>query len=373
MNLDIPLFLKEYWQQKPVVIRNAFEFPFWIEANELAGLACEEEVESRIIMQKGEQWHVESGPFAEDKFSQLPETDWTLLVQAVDHWLPDIQQMLESFSFLPRWRLDDVMVSYAPVGGTVSQHYDFFDVFLIQGEGSRKWQVGAVCGSHSELLPENSVRILKEFEPIHEFVLEPGDMLYIPAKHSHFGVSVKDSLTYSVGFRAPSIRDVVDGVATVALESLLEDERYRDSVDSLTANRGEIPESTIASLQQMMMQAVTDKDSIKQWIGHYVTERKYPDVELETDNQQWQKRLEQGEPLYKNPASRFAYIVDKVNETEAELFVDGDEYRASLDLAELLANNSVAQPLYLQPMLLVTINNMLIKTLLENGALSFSI
>ncbi len=336
-NFDKKDFLEHYWQKKPMVIRQAFEDAHWIEPDELAGLACEAEVESRMILQNAESWAVEHGPFAESRFSTLPKTHWTLLVQGVDQWVPEVADILKSFDFLPAWRLDDIMVSYAPVGGTVSQHYDFFDVFLIQGEGSRTWKIGDVCGSHSEFLPDTPVRILKDFETKMEVTLEPGDILYVPAKYSHYGVSVKDSLTYSVGFRAPSIRDVVDGVTTSALEHLLEDERFEDSLLSLRAERAEIPNDAITQVKAMLLKAVSDESLIRSWLGQYVTERKYPEHEVvKGELKNYLARLQEGELLIKHPSARFAYVVK--DKTNAFLFADGEECVASVALAKYISN-----------------------------------
>lgn len=331
--------MADCWQKAPCVIRQAFSDPYWIEPDELAGLACEDDAEARIISQNSGSWLVESGPFPESRFAGLPETDWTLLVQAVDHWSPEVRDILNHFAFLPRWRLDDIMVSYAPTGGTVSQHYDFFDVFLIQGEGRRKWQIGEVCGSDSELVEGTSVRILKHFKPLAEYVLEPGDVLYIPAKHSHYGVSLSNSLTYSVGFRAPSVRDIVDGIATEALSVLPEDERYTDSAVSLSANAGEIPDAAIEKVKHVLHQALADDSLIRRWLGGHVTERKYPDLELSIDlPDAWRQKLAAGVPLLKNPASRFAY-------SGQYLFVDGVEHIISRELARYLADSAVDEVL----------------------------
>ena len=332
-------FLENYWQKKPLVIRQGFDEPNWISPDELAGLACEEEVESRIVMQETGAWNVEHGPFPEDRFSTLPKTNWSLLVQGVDQWSPEVADILKSFDFLPAWRLDDIMVSYAPVGGTVSQHYDFFDVFLIQGEGSRTWKIGDVCGSHSECLPDTPLRILKDFESRMEVTLQPGDILYIPAKYAHYGVSVEDSLTYSVGFRAPSICDVVDGVG---VECLLEDDRFQDSAQSLQAQRGEIPKSAISHVKDMLLKVMDDEQLISSWLGQYVTDKKYPEFDLPTsaaDN--CLERLKAGESLMKHPSSRFAYIKQAElagNESEAFLFADGEKYPAKLALASYISN-----------------------------------
>lgn len=369
-NFDVQDFLTNYWQQKPMVIRKAYDEPFWLEPGDLAGLACEEDIEARIIMQSDGQWPVECGPFEEQRFTSLPEKNWTLLVQAVDQWIPEVRDILNDFEFLPSWRLDDLMVSYAPVGGTVSQHYDFFDVFLIQGEGSRKWQIGQVCGSHSELLPDTSVRILKNFDVKMEVVLEPGDILYIPAKHAHLGVSVEDSLTYSVGFRAPSIRDIVDGIATSALEGLLEDQRYQDSLESLQAPKGEIPKEAVAQLQKMITEALANESLVSSWLGEYVTERKYPDLELLGDeNCQWRESLNQGLGIEKNAASRFAYINA---EATCTLYVDGVSYACSEALAGELADQNEVNGKRIASLLSDKQDENVVSALFERGALILS-
>ena len=368
-------FLENYWQKKPLVIRQAFDEPTWISPDELAGLACEEEVESRIVLQEGESWQVEHGPFPETRFSSLPKTNWTLLVQGVDQWAPDVANILKSFDFLPAWRLDDIMVSYAPVGGTVSQHYDFFDVFLVQGEGSRTWQIGDVCGSHSDYLPDIPVRILKDFESKMEVTLEPGDILYIPAKYSHYGVSVEDSLTYSVGFRAPSICDVVDGVGAAALERLLEDDRFQDSAKSLQAERGKIPEAAISHVKDMLLKVMNDDELISSWLGQYVTDKKYPEFDLpSSEGENCLERLKAGESLMKHPSSRFAYIENAEihgDESEAYLFADGEKYPATLALASYISNQYELDSNELIALLANVQNQELVTVLIVAGNLIF--
>lgn len=335
-HFDTNTFLQDYWQKKPLVIRSAFSDPYFIEADDLAGLACEEGIESRIIQQHNQQWQVKHGPFDESLFSQLPEQDWTLLVQAVDHWMPEVADILTAFSFLPQWRLDDIMVSYAPTGGTVAPHYDFYDVFLIQGEGQRRWQVGQVCDSTSALIPDTPVKILTEFEPLLDVVLEPGDMLYVPAKHAHYGVSIQNSLTYSVGFRAPSVRDMMDGVASKALEYLTEDIRYQDCVNSLSASRGEIPPVAIEQVQQLLQTVLQDKALLSEWLAEFVTEPKYSDIVVyESEIESWAEVLNHASHLSKHPAARFAYI--DLGNQQAHLYVNGIAYPLSKQAAQLIA------------------------------------
>ena len=369
-NLDVSDFLANYWQKKPLVIRQAFSSAEWLTPDELAGLSCEDDVESRIILQQEGVWSVEHGPFSESRFATLPQSHWTLLVQGVDQWVPEVASILESFAFLPSWRLDDIMVSYAPTGGTVSQHYDFFDVFLIQGEGSRTWQVGEICGSDSEYLPNTPVRILKEFNAQLEVTMLPGDILYIPAKYSHYGVSVEDSLTYSVGFRAPSIRDVVDGVCTSALEHLQEDFRYQDSLDALSAQRGQIPEQAIEQIQAMLLSAINDKELLGSWLGQYVSERKYPEqIEAGLESEDVMQGIHNEEWVQKHPASRFAYRFGSAE--LSSLFVDGQEYKADTQVAEYLANSYELDSAELYKLVQESGSQHLLAELILQGALIF--
>ena len=195
-------FLSDYWQQKPLLIRGAWpNFQAPIDADELAGLALEDEVESRLII--GSDYAVEQGPFAEERFASLPAREWTLLVQAVDLWVPEVAEMLRRFSFLPRWRIDDIMVSYATDGGGVGPHFDDYDVFLLQGSGQRRWQIGDYCDANSALSEHSQLKILDAFDAQQDWLLNPGDMLYLPPRLAHCGVAVGECCTYSVGFRAP--------------------------------------------------------------------------------------------------------------------------------------------------------------------------
>ena len=177
-NFDTETFLRDYWQQKPLLIRNAFAD--WInplEPDELAGLACEPEVESRLIIGAQGSWAVEHGPLAEARFAVLGQEPSTLLVQAVDHHVPEVAALLAPFRFIPNWRIDDVMVSYATDGGGVGPHFDQYDVFLIQGHGQRRWRVGQLCDDTSALLPHDELRLLADFQATDEWLLEPGDSL----------------------------------------------------------------------------------------------------------------------------------------------------------------------------------------------------
>lgn len=208
--LSSEAFLRDYWQQKPLLVRQAWPgFSPPLDPETLAGLALEPEVESRLVRETASGWQLEHGPIAEQTFLKLPETHWTLLVQDVDKLLPELQQVLDAFRFVPDWRLDDLMVSYAAPGGSVGAHADQYDVFLLQASGRRRWQVdqrSKACRRERDDLP---LRLLEAFEPSDEWVLEPGDMLYLPPGVPHHGVAVDGCMTFSIGFRAPTDRDLL--------------------------------------------------------------------------------------------------------------------------------------------------------------------
>ncbi|WP_341938398.1 ribosomal protein uL16 3-hydroxylase [Marinimicrobium sp. C2-29] len=334
-NLPIKDFLRDYWQQKPLLIRNAFpDFESPLDGDELAGLALEEAVESRLVLEKGSSpWELRTGPFDEETFAQLPESHWTLLVQAVDQWVPEVQELLQCFRFLPDWRLDDIMVSYAADQGSVGPHFDYYDVFLLQGSGKRRWRLGQECDSQSPRIEGTPLNILQDFDATEDWVLEPGDMLYIPPGWAHWGTAEGDDcITYSIGFRAPSQAEVVTDVAQEIASQLTNDQRYRDPDPAPASNPGAIPPAAIERLREMVLEHLTE-ENLAQWFGHYMTEPKYPDLEPETPEETIDWR-EPGGTLYRHPASRFAYYHREGK--PSLLFVDGEHFECAPALAERL-------------------------------------
>lgn len=300
--LSAEQFLAEYWQKKPLLIRNALpDFQSPLSPDELAGLALEEDIESRIVIEDGTSpWEMCCGPFEENTFSTLPKEKWTLLVQAVDLWVPEVKQLLTHFNFLPSWRLDDIMVSYAPEGGSVGPHFDYYDVFLIQGHGQRRWQIGGtgerLCNESSPCLPDASLRILKEFEVEQEWLLEPGDMLYLPPQVAHHGVAVGDCMTYSVGFRAPTAAEMLGDLATELL-SHPQSPHYKDpKLTPEMANAGITP-AFIGELRQLLSSVLDDDALLGDWFARYMTAPKYPDLVDETEEERYVKL---GDTHYKN-------------------------------------------------------------------------
>ncbi len=289
-------FLEHYWQQKPLFLPGAVDpIASPITADELAGLALEEEVESRIVVRDHDQYAVEHGPIPEARFATLAEADWTLLVQAVDLWVPEVEAMKAWLAFLPTWRMDDVMVSYATTGGGVGPHYDLYDVFLLQVEGTREWRIGQRCDSQSELMRDSDLRVLQHFEESDRFQTGPGDVLYIPPQLAHWGIASSESLTYSFGFRAPTRAEML---ADLSVELLLrdDDQHLKDPVFSQQTGDTVDP-AFIDQVQQMVRALAEDRDLLEDWFLRFMTEPKYPEL-LEQTQEERTARSSRG--VYRN-------------------------------------------------------------------------
>jgi 50S ribosomal protein L16 3-hydroxylase len=309
-------------------------------------LACEEYVEARLIAQTSDRaegnWEVEHGPLPESRFGQLDKQPWSLLVQAVDHHVPKVASLITPFRFIPNWRIDDVMVSYASDGGGVGPHFDHYDVFLIQGLGKRRWQVGAACDATTELLEHDDLRLLASFEARNEWILEPGDILYVPPRVAHNGVAVGDDcMTYSIGFRAPSHRELITHYCDDVLDGLQDESRYADPQLEAQDNPGEISAGAIARLHSMIAEKMLDRDSFARWFGQYSSTRKNPDIDWRPEEpigiEALRTYLASDVPLCRNPASRFSFVWQGVN--SMLLFVDGQCFECAEDtvtLAELV-------------------------------------
>lgn len=343
-DISVKTFLEDYWQKKPLLIRQAFpDFKSPLTPDELAGLALEEEVESRIVLEEGKSgpWELRSGPFEEAVFSELPESHWTLLIQAADHWIPEVQRLLDYFRFIPNWRLDDIMISYAADQGSVGPHFDYYDVFLLQGYGKRHWHVGQSCTADSPRLKGTALNILKEFFPENDWILEPGDMLYIPPQVAHHGIGIGDCMTYSIGFRAPSHTDILTEFSQDLASHLNNDLRYSDANLSEQSNPGEIGAAAIQQLKSILDSYTQDESKLKDWFGRYMTAPKYPDLEdadIERyDDTSWLLELENGASLFHHPTARFAFTESSFCGTDdVLLFVDGVSLPCCKPLALLL-------------------------------------
>ncbi|CAK9890161.1 MULTISPECIES: cupin domain-containing protein [Pseudomonas] len=386
MNPDTPLqllggltareFMRDYWQKKPLLVRQAFpDFESPIDADELAGLALEEEVESRLVIEHGERpWELRRGPFEEDAFSTLPERDWTLLVQAVDQFVPEVGELLEHFRFLPSWRIDDVMISFAAPGGSVGPHFDNYDVFLLQGQGKRNWKIGQMCDSDSPLLEHADLRILAEFEQSEEWTLEPGDMLYLPPRLAHYGIAEDDCLTYSVGFRAPGAAEVLTHFTDFLSQFLPDEERYTDADAEPVSDPHQIQHDALDRLKNLLTEHMGDERLLLTWFGQFMTEPRYPELVSgeELDEAELIESLAQGAILIRNPSARLAW--SEVDDNLL-LFASGQSRLLPGDLRELLKLICAADALHIENLEQWLENDqgiILICELVKQGSLGFA-
>ena len=356
LGMSPEVFLRDYWQKQPLLIHNAFpDFVSPIEPEDLAGLACEDGVLARLIEhdKTKDAWAVRHGPFAEEDFPGMPDHDWTLLVQDVDKWDVDVRALLAQFDFLPRWRIDDIMISFAARGGSVGAHVDQYDVFLLQAQGQRHWQIDAGANPPQGFRHDVELKLLREFHPSHDWVLQPGDMLYLPPGVPHHGVAVDACLTISVGMRAPAaaelLGDYVDTLAADAPDAL----RYTDADLGLPADPNEIDAAAIqrvhAALQQLQMD---DPDRFGDWFGEFITTYRSAVLPVAADHPPsldvTEQALAEGACLLRHPWSRMAWRRShRADATHALLYAGGVSYPlAPADAQQLAAADVVDASLH---------------------------
>jgi 50S ribosomal protein L16 3-hydroxylase len=375
---DIDTFLRDHWQKGPALIRNPWDA--WsnpLTPDELAGLACEEGVESRLVACADGRRLAETGPLPEARFSELGRGPWTLLVQAVDHHVPAVAALIAPFRFVPDWRIDDVMVSYATDGGGVGPHFDQYDVFLIQGLGRRRWRVGPLCDARTPLMPHEDLRLIADFEPTHEWILEPGDILYVPPGYAHDGVAVGDDcMTYSIGFRAPARSELIEGWCAHQADLLADDDRYADPDLTRQANAGEIAAPALDRLFAMVAQSLSDRDAFARWFGSYTSQPKYPEMDWQPEAPIGRKAvramLAGGVALIRNPGSRFAFI--RQPDAAILLFVDGQCHDCTAAAAALAEQICAQTRLVIDPRRAATRAVVaLVEALIDQGSLAFDL
>lgn len=347
--MDTPLgglsadeFLQDYWQKQPLLIRNAIpNFQSPLSPDELAGLACEDDVESRIVVEKGggQPWQCRYGPFEEHEFATLPPSHWTLLVQECNKHHLDIALLLDKFNFIPNWRVDDVMVSYAAVNGSVGPHVDQYDVFLLQGLGRRRWQIHTQPVDENDFIPDLDLRILKHFVADEEWVLNPGDMLYLPPGVAHHGIALEDCITLSVGFRAPSYAQLISSFIEYQLSHLDSDvfaPRYTDPELQVQQNPGEITAGILAKVHNLIKNELNQTETIERWFGTFATEPSHAPLDPllpEITIGDFIDKFRRNGTLYRSEYSRFSFI--KLNEEDVFLYIDGEETKLPEPLQDL--------------------------------------
>ena len=309
-------FLAEYWQKKPLLVRKALpEIASLLEPNDVMELALEENISARLIKQKDKdpnQWAVKSSPLIKGDFQKMPKL-WTLLVQAVDHYSFDLAEMWKKFSFIPQWRRDDIMVSYAQKGGSVGKHFDFYDVFLVQGYGHRRWQLGQMCDADTDYVAGQPLKLLPEIEVNFDEILAPGDLLYVPPGLAHYGVAEDDCLTYSFGFRMPNVTEMMDRISDKFSDNQLLKNPLTDVLRNQQNAIGQITQHELDYLKEKLLAQLQNSTVLDDAIMSLMSEPKYPDNVPEAEEVgtgDLEEALEQGYLLMLEPASRLLYTYE---------------------------------------------------------------
>jgi 50S ribosomal protein L16 3-hydroxylase len=310
LNFDSEAFVRQYWQKKPCLLRNAIpDFETTISPEELAGLACEEDVHCRLVMETGAEppWTLRYGPFQENDFLDLPESNYSLLVSECEKWLPEMSELLDHFRFLPDWRIDDLMISYAPPGGSVGAHVDQYDVFLLQAMGTRRWLYNETPARGDEaIIPGLELAILQDFRPEKDVTLNPGDILYLPPGHAHHGIALDSCMTYSVGFRAPGADAVLESFALES-ERLGAFERYRDADLELERHHAEITDREIERLRALTQRLLDQSPELwRDAIGKMLSDSPVSMPEPESDQPVYLSDL-QASGWIRHPETRLLY------------------------------------------------------------------
>ena len=267
-------FMRRHWHKKPFLVRQAIpNFQPPVLRPEMFALAAQESVESRLVQQIKGGWKLRHGPFARRSLPAMSQREWTLLVQGVDLHNDAVHQLMQQFRFVPEARLDDLMISYATDGGGVGPHFDSYDVFLLQAHGRRRWRIGR----QKDLTLKEGIplKVLAEFEPEEEFVLEPGDMLYLPPRYAHDGIAEGECMTYSIGFRAPARAELAQELLVRLSEDAAEDEQvqmYRDAKQEAVAEPGAIPAELQAFAKEALERALSQPLALERALGEYLTE-----------------------------------------------------------------------------------------------------
>ncbi|SDG73955.1 50S ribosomal protein L16 3-hydroxylase [Vibrio xiamenensis] len=338
LSFDMTTFMQQVWQKKPLVIKQGFiNFEDPISADELAGLSLEQEIDSRFISNLDGQWKAIHGPLEESLFTELPETHWQLVIQAANHWHAGPSELMAPFKSLPQWLFDDVMVCYSAPGGGVGPHIDQYDVFIIQGQGKRRWRVGAKDhGQYQEVIQGGALRQIESFDAEIDEILEPGDILYIPPGFPHQGDTLEASLSYSIGYRSPKEQELLSNFADYVLAHDIGDEHLHKPEMLPQHNFAEIRHSDLASLNDMLRKALNDEHCVQEFIGAMLSQSRHqlniiaPSQPLsEQDIQQF---LFQGECLYKVPGLKSLYHQG----AEHVAYINGERFEVEPESSALL-------------------------------------
>jgi len=362
-------FLKNYWQKKPVLIKQGFiDFEDPISADEFAGIACEEQVQSRLIHHTDGKWQADFGPF--ESYEHLGEENWSLVIQALDNWSEEAAQIIEAFRFIPHWRLDDLMASFATPNGSVGPHIDKYDTFICQGSGNRRWRVGD-NGAHKQFSAHSALLHVESFDAIIDEELEAGDILYIPPGFPHEGVSLNNSMSFSVGFRTNSTVSLLSAFADHLIDQDQGNELIEDPQRKPTENSGAIDAQDHALIKQQLQQLLDNDEVFRNFTGSYMTQAKHeldlvPNEEPFTD-EEVSDILSQAN-LMRLGGLRAFYFTETLN--QGVCYINGAEVCFEPSLApaiQLLCNNVCVTPDLLAPWKANTAFIAFIKTQIDLG------
>jgi len=351
-----------------LLIRRAFpDFEPELEPDDIAGLACDELAESRLITgaAPGGRWTLRHGPFDDGDFAALPETGWTLLVQDVEKHYPPLRKLLTNFDFLPNWRIDDLMVSVAGPGGSVGPHVDQYDVFLLQAVGRRRWQIAR--SFDPALLPESELKILERFEPEDDWILEPGDVLYLPPGVAHHGVALDLGMTWSFGMRAPSASDLAQSLGEWLAGHQEADRRYHDPELRPALRHGEVDGAAIDRFRELARHATNDPNAFTGFLGAFLSRYRLAHEPAPPPEglslQELKEALGRGAQLAHNPWTRLLWL-DSGSTTL--LFAAGEAFECSRESAQAICDEGALRT---AGPALITTESALILELLNRGHL----
>ena len=338
-------FFQTYWQKRPLLIKNAFpSFKNPLSPKKTFELAKLPQVHSRLILGENEDLELYQGPFETDDFKTLDDTPWTLLLNEMDTHDEKLHEILRNFLFLPNWRVDDIMVSHSSKGGSVGAHVDSYDVFLLQAQGRKKWQIGKAPFEGDSIENESGLKLIPTLEDFEEYILEPGDILYLPPRRAHHGESLDDDgMTFSIGMMAPSLEDLnMVYLSELGLDEEREKTYLRDPDLSPRKNSSEILSFDLKNALNQMKEQLMDESIFIKSFGKVITENKR-EVLLEDDEDRFSeeeltKKIKDGLVLRAHPRLRLAFFKDK---EQIHFFANGEHYDLpleSLDLINHLSN-----------------------------------
>lgn len=346
--INAETFLRDYWQKKPLLIRQGLpQIIGMFEPQDIIELAQDPDATARLIrtdmVQNQAQWQLKTSPLSVQDFSNLPEK-WSVLVQNLEQWSPELGKLWQAFAFIPQWQRDDIMVSFAPKGGSVGKHYDEYDVFLVQGYGERRWQLGKWCDPSTEFKANQPIRIFDDMgELIFDEVLQPGDVLYVPSRLSHYGVAESDCLTFSFGLRYPNAADLLENLCKTI-------EHHSEQINSSEfaipfrlspqpQPNGQLNSASVADFKQHLLDLLANSNQfdalLQQAVAQTVSARRYEllPTEAEYYPDELLEMLQAGDRLSQDANCKIIYTdngnifingewIDELSEVEQALLAD---------------------------------------------------